>query len=1541
MRIWATLQWLAVLFWAHQTAADDQWQPEIVTSEFSGVTNLLQFEDSARLMLFNTDGLFFSKDAGKQWEKVEMKDEDGNQLTLLGIQEFDNDRSVAMAFSETSRHYYTTNQGDSWQFFDIPLPSGARVISGDTEMNFVNPASVIFSFEYVTEDEQFLSLFGYTDDMFKSGFKKIEVENLQSCKFTKSNVDFTVGFDNMIICVMEEFNSFGFLENTKVITSSDFFKNVQINEKLTDLLVSSVVIEGPYVILTVRSDKYATSTNSKLYLSRDGLNFHEAQFENQTRNWSYQILYSNKDMIYIAAYGKTNEIMPGADVYRSDYDGSFFTKIIDDIFANILGMSMISKVQMLDGVWITARHTDTFSERGVNSESKITLDDGKTWSPMKSNDDDCDFSDNCSVHLAWVSHRAGDGKVVTGQTPGILVGVGNKGKYLTPKLDELETFVSRDGGLSWDKIASGPSIFSFGDLGNVIITVPVNVQYFFNKDTSKSTDHFSYSLDQGMTWTEVKLNNNIIPLYILNNEDNTDLTFVLNSVDAKTQLPLLYTIDFSNAFKDTCKDSDMEEWISRYDPSIDKNTCVYGHNEVFTRRKSDAECFVNHLYEDLKVVERPCKCTNEDYQCSYGFTEKGDKCEPNVQILSERYCIKDSNIKKVKLTSKILPPGNLCSGGVSQVYDDYVLHCDSKNIPKPKPKIIANVIPLDEDIKYYQYFENDPQSEDLLEDTLVILTEKNHIYISYDGGHTLGLVSADQEIIGYYFNPYHKNQLFLVSKGGMILYSKDRGHNFEQVASPYFVIGQENVNLIFSKSDENSFIISANTGCKTSTGCVRRALLMIDDGKNAIELPDGIRNCVFGDTVFEYENTSELLICDQVLNDNIQFSKLISSRDLFKTDNNILVPKIVGFTTTDKYMVVGEVLEEQRLRALVSVDGKTFSEVKFPHDYDDIQQHAYTILDVASGELFFHLTTSSEPEKEYGALLKGNFNGTLFSTIHKHVNRNGNAFVDFEDVKSLEGLQLMNVVINADDLNKAGAEKKLSSLVSHNDGATWSLLSPPSIDSEGKRYNCKDCSLHLHSYTERIDPSRDTFGSDSALGLLFGLGNVGNSLSPLEGDDTALYFSNDGGYEWSEVAKGRYMWEFGDQGTVLIISRYDEPIDSIQYSLDMGKTWQDYKFIDDDKPKVIVKDLATVPSDTSLKFLMIAKEANGSSQKLIPLDFTQIYSRQCSLYLQGPIGEDYEYFTPQPHNKGKGCLFGHKSKYLRRKANSDCFVGSAPLSLGFKQEENCQCTRDDYECDYNYELTISGTCKLVKGLENLKGDEVCKDPNAVHWYEPTGYRKLTGSTCEGGLVLDEGKSHLCPGKVDNRESRLTGLSMFFIIFVPLLVFAGSVAFVYDRGIRRNGGFSRFGVIRLDEDDEIQLIEENATDVVVNKIVRFGVMVFQIGARALNGIRTRLRGSSGYRSVSRAGEGSMGAFFNDMVDETDDHDDIFGGLSVDQDAREIDEMLARDDDDEFELDFSEFQTNTPVTGHYSDAALQDDDDDAGAGDSNSPFRPQDS
>jgi hypothetical protein len=226
------------------------------------------------------------------------------------------------------------------------------------------------------------------------------------------------------------------------------------------------------------------------------------------------------------------------------------------------------------------------------------------------------------------------------------------------------------------------------------------------------------------------------------------------------------------------------------------------------------------------------------------------------------------------------------------------------------------------------------------------------------------------------------------------------------------------------------------------------------------------------------------------------------------------------------------------------------------------------------------------------------------------VNRDAMGYVDFEKLQGLEGVALVNVVANLEEIQKRKEDKKLKTKITHNDGGEWSYMAPPKQDSEGKDYNCgsdlNKCSLNLHGYTERKDV-RDTFSSGSAVGVLLGVGNVGEHLSPYSEGNT--FISSDAGVTWREVHKGPYTWEFGDQGGIIVVVKDGSPTDQVLWSEDEGKTWSEFKFSD---RKLVVEDIATVPSDTSRKFMIVAKDPDSENRRLaIQLDFSGLHTRKC------------------------------------------------------------------------------------------------------------------------------------------------------------------------------------------------------------------------------------------------------------------------------------------------------------------------------------------
>ena len=77
---------------------------------------------------------------------------------------------------------------------------------------------------------------------------------------------------------------------------------------------------------------------------------------------------------------------------------------------------------------------------------------------------------------------------------GLIISTGNIGSYLSTRPDEINTFLSRDGGFTWFEIRKGSHIYEIGDHGGLIILI----------DDQKATDTAYYTWDEGLTYESIK-----------------------------------------------------------------------------------------------------------------------------------------------------------------------------------------------------------------------------------------------------------------------------------------------------------------------------------------------------------------------------------------------------------------------------------------------------------------------------------------------------------------------------------------------------------------------------------------------------------------------------------------------------------------------------------------------------------------------------------------------------------------------------------------------------------------------------------------------------------------------------------------------------------------------------------------------------------------------------------------------------------------------------------------------------------------------------
>ncbi|KAI9677925.1 MAG: vacuolar protein sorting/targeting protein PEP1 [Trizodia sp. TS-e1964] len=722
----------------------------------------------------------------------------------------------------------------------------------------------------------------------------------------------------------------------------------------------------------------------------------------------------------------------------------------------------------------------------------------------------------------------------------------------------------------------------------------------------------------------------------------------------------------------------------------------------------------------------------------------------------------------------------------------------------PSSEDIKSVISKFEANGFREYYYLERTASSTGEDeTIVMLDDQKNVFITHNAGKQWDLPDQlrEEQIVEVYPHPYCNDCIYFVTTGTKVFYSIDRGRNIRSFDAPAERTRDRLRTLAFHPTHHDWMIWTGAKDCNNMRlHCHSNAWISKDRGDHWETLLRYVKKCEFVARE-DRPGSKDLIYCEKFeheenLPDNPL--QLLASNDFFATEE-LKFPDILQFATMQEFIIVAaRATDKHSLKLDASVDGHIFADAQFPANFQVDHQQAYTVLDSSTHAIFLHVTVNTLEDYEYGSIIKSNSNGTSYVLSISGVNRNVPGYVDFEKMQGLEGVAVVNIVDNLEEAN-VGKAKKLKTMITHNDGAEWQLLSPPEKDAQGKEYECEGglekCSLNLHGYTERKDP-RNTYSSPSAVGLMMGVGNVGEYLGRYKNGDT--FITRDGGITWHAVMKGTYMWEYGDQGSIIVIVEENSPTDHIFYSLDEGENWLEYQF---SRNMMTIFDITTVPSDSSRNFILWGNY--GRNVVTVAIDFTGLKQRQdkCVLNKEDPEANDYSLWTPTHPTQKNGCLFGHVSQYYRKKIESECFNGALTESLHMKLD-NCPCERQDFEWqvtfhptkhDFNYQRAIDGSCQLVEGLEPADHSQICRDdPSQVQYREPNGYRRIPLTTCVGGRQLDESKEIPCPGHKEEFEKShgISGIGLFFAITLPVLAAFGVGYWVW---INWDG---KFGRIRL-------------------------------------------------------------------------------------------------------------------------------------------------
>jgi len=130
--------------------------------------------------------------------------------------------------------------------------------------------------------------------------------------------------------------------------------------------------------------------------------------------------------------------------------------------------------------------------------------------------------------------------------------------------------------------------------------------------------------------------------------------------------------------------------------------------------------------------------------------------------------------------------------------------------------------------------------------------------------------------------------------------------------------------------------------------------------------------------------------------------------------------------------------------------------------------------------------------------------------------------------------------------------------------------------------------------------------------------------------------------------------------------------------------------------------------------------------------------------------------------------------YTRRKRDAQCFNPNDKENVVFVK--NCNCTEQDWECDFGYQETITNGQRLCRLVRAPPRDPPQTCPANTVYYVSKGYRKVTGDTCVGGIDHSP-LAKSCPAAANGPQAASSYGWLVALMIILLFAAIGVVAFV--------------------------------------------------------------------------------------------------------------------------------------------------------------------
>ena len=697
-------------------------QPEVFQLDSNKFHGVHYFEGSGRLLALLEGSLVYSKDHGTTWKESRNIDFQTPMETFMETFMEDPFFTNRAFVTGPNVSYITEDYGESWQKIDIPdsnvsnfslisfsftthpsnrdyiiaIKTGcSNFISPDLEIDYGLPkvhicwcpsAVLLFSKD---GGRTFVEIVPPGHDSSHEGFGYF------SCDFIKGKGESRQNDDSTFLCKAYNLNYTARVTTDCVLFSvSNMGKRTNKVDQLDGLVVHAIKALESYAVIITREDIQDYDSAKRIWVSDDGINFQEAHFYTRASKFFYnQALKEIDGRIFATLYTQKRGLFEkdGYENYLSDSTGFKFTRLAP-LIPKREGWPEFIAIDNLKGTIIQALETDKSLFRKRKIYTKISLDNGKSWSNLRIKDPenkesyscDVDEDEGCSLNIHG-SFFSWNQKDYFNRTLGILTAVGSVSSSRVLDYDKLQTYISRDGGISWSKIFDFSAKVEFGDQGNVMVAVSNNW------GRMKDTGTVYYSLDQGYNWSELPFESRMSAYSVsaLVNDGSGSVFRIDAYSDSYT-----YTIDFGKAFDGkTCSESDFEDWYQS------NGECVNGARYKFKRRKHDAQCLVKKSFTEIERVEEPCACTKKDYECSPGFSSnKKGECVLDYSLLdASKVC--DGSVDTLHLAPTVLTAGNKCWNPLA--IDLVEVSCKELGVWKSKHKTRENTFNLETCVSWF------------------------------------------------------------------------------------------------------------------------------------------------------------------------------------------------------------------------------------------------------------------------------------------------------------------------------------------------------------------------------------------------------------------------------------------------------------------------------------------------------------------------------------------------------------------------------------------------------------------------------------------------------------------------------------------------------------------------------------------------------------------------------------------------------------------------------------------------------------------------